>query len=150
VLNELEVLDFGADFNARGGRLTRLPPTPGAKYKVLVPKPDDDGQNIAGIRPLEIRVPTGTHTGWNVRDATSRAPDLCGLSGSYFPLPTTEAERRSRGDTRKSLQERYTDHEGYVKAVRKAADALVQDRFLLEEDATRYVRDAEASSVLRH
>jgi hypothetical protein len=148
-MNELEVLDFGSDFNARGGRLTRLPPARGAKYQVFVPRPDADGQNVAGIRPLEIRVPTGTHTGWNVRDSASRAPDLCGLSGSYFPLPATEAERRAQGDSRKSLQERYTDHDGYVKAVKQAADALVKERFLLEEDARRYVTDAEASRVLR-
>jgi hypothetical protein len=114
-----------------------------------VPKPDMDGQDLAGIRPLEIRVPTGTHTGWNVRDAASRGPDLCGLSGSYFPLPATEAERKSQGDARKSLQERYTDHDGYVKAVKNAADALVQERFLLAEDAARYVREAESSGVLR-
>jgi hypothetical protein len=150
VLNELEVLDFGAEFNARGGRLTRLPPASGAKYQVLLPRSDADGQNVAGIRPLEIRVPTGTHTGWNVRDAASRAPDLCGLSGSYFPLATTAAERQSLGDPRQSLQERYADHDGYVKAVKRAADELVHERFLLEEDARRYVRDAETSSVLRH
>jgi hypothetical protein len=149
VLNELEVLDFGADFTGRGGRLTRLPPTAGATYKIFVPRPDADGQNVAGIRPLEIRVPTGTHTGWNVRDEASRAPDLCGLSGSYFPLPATDAERRSRGDARRSLKERYTDHQGYVSAVKKAARALVVERFLLEEDAIRYVQQAEASPVLR-
>jgi hypothetical protein len=149
VLNELEVLDFGADFSSRGGRLTRLPPAAGPTYKIFVPKPDADGQDVAGIRPLEIRVPTGTHTGWNLRDAASRAPDLCGLSGSYFPLPATDVERRSRGDARQSLRERYTDHQGYVNAVKKAASALVAERFLLEEDAARYVHEAEASRVLR-
>jgi hypothetical protein len=99
---------------------------------------------------LEIRVPTGTHTGWNVRDETSRGPDLCGLSGSYFPLAATAAARQSSGDSRKSLQERYTDHAGYVTAVKNAAAALVRERFLLEEDAARYVREADASSVLRN
>ena len=149
VVNELEVLDFGADFNARGGRLTRFPPAPGAKYRVFVPKSDEDGQNLAGIRPMELRAPTGTHTGWNLRAPTSRGPNLCGLSGSYIPFATTEAERKSSGDERKSLQERYRDHDGYVRAVKKSAETLAEERFILEEDAKRYIRDAETRAVLR-
>jgi hypothetical protein len=148
-LNESEVLDFGPDFNAQGGRLTRLPPAPGPKYKVLVPKPDPDGQDVAGIRPLEIRVPVGTHTGWNVRAEGSGAPNLCGLSGSFIPFATTKAERLASGDSRTSLEERYRDHHGYVKAVERAAKKLVEEGFLVQEDADRFTRDAEASNVLR-
>jgi hypothetical protein len=36
-----------------------------------------------------------------------------------------------------------------VRAVRRAAARLVRDRLLLEEDAERYIADAEASDVLR-
>src|ERR1700693_1024598 len=79
VLNELELLNFGSEFGSEGGRLTLLPPVLGPSYAVLVPKPDEDGQDIAGIRPMEIRVPLGTHTGWNVRAAGFPAADLCGL-----------------------------------------------------------------------
>jgi len=60
VMNELELLDFGPGFNSEGGTLTVLPPVLGPSYKVFVPKPDEDGQDIAGIRPMEIRVPLGT------------------------------------------------------------------------------------------
>lgn len=148
-LNGLETLDFGPELRAVGGRLTQLPPKVGASYQVFVPKPDDDGQSAAGIRPVEVRASTGTHTGWNLRDPAFRGGDLCGLSGSFFPYAATQAEREARGDPRRSLQERYADHKGYVEAVRRAADALVKERFLLEEDAQRSVRDAEASSVLR-
>ena len=147
--NDAQLLDFGPEFNAQGGRLTRLPPAVKATYKVLVPKPDADGQDIAGIRPMEIRVPVGTHTGWNVRAAGSRAPDLCGLSGSFIPFATTKAEREKSGDPRLSLEERYHDHAGYVEAVRKAAGALRAERFLIDEDVERFVREAEASNVLR-
>lgn len=148
-LNGLEALDFGSELRATGGRLTNLPPKVGASYQVFVPKPDADGQSAAGIRPVEIRASTGTHTGWNLRDPASRESDLCGLSGAFFPYATTAAERHTRGDPRMSLQERYTDHAGYVNAVRQAAETLVKERFLLEEDAQRYIREAEASSVLR-
>jgi len=61
----------------------------------------------------------------------------------------TEAERKASGDPRKSLEERYKDHDGYVKAVAKAARKLQKDGFLVEEDVQRFVDEAEASSVLR-
>ena len=52
------------------------------------------------------------------------------------------------GDPRLSLEERYKDHDGYVKAVDAATRKLVQERFLLQEDADRYIRDAKASGML--
>jgi hypothetical protein len=72
-----------------------------------------------------------------------------GLSGSFVPFATTKAERLAAGDARKSLEERYKDHDGYVKDVEHAAKKLMQEGFLLEEDAERFVREAEASNVLR-
>jgi hypothetical protein len=149
VMNELELPDFGFGFNSEGGKLTVLPPHLGPSYKVFVPKPDEDGQDIAGIRPMEIRVPLGTHTGWNVRAPGFRAPNLCSLSGSFIPFANTKAERLASGDPRRSLEERYHTHEGYVAAVKRAAQQLVKERFLIEEDAQRYVNAAEASNVLK-
>jgi Alpha/beta hydrolase domain len=149
MLNELELLDFGPLFDSEGGILTELPPLLGPSYKIFVPKPDPDGLDIAGIRPIEIRVPLGTNTGWNVRALGFRAPNLCGLSGSFVPFATTKTERLSKGDPRKSLQERYKNHDGYVDAVEKAAAELVRERFLLQEDGDRFINDAKASSVLK-
>jgi hypothetical protein len=149
VLNELELLNYGPEFDSEGGRLTVLPPLLGPRYTLLVPKPDEDGLDIAGIRPMEIRAPLGTNTGWNVRAPGFRAPDLCGLSGSYIPFATTEAERLASGDPRRSLEERYGDHAGYVRAVRRAALQLLRQGFLLVEDVERYISDAEDSDVLR-
>jgi Alpha/beta hydrolase domain len=149
VLNELELLNFGPVFDSEGGRLTVLPPLIDPSYQVLVPKPDDDGQDLAGIRPIEIRVPLGTHTGWNLRAPGFRAPNLCSLSGSYIPFATTEAERLANGDPRQSLEERYGDHAGYERAVRRAALQLLRQGFLIQEDADRFISAAEASDVLR-
>ena len=149
VLNELELLNFGPGFGSEGGHLTQLPPSRGAKYEVLVPKTDEDGLNPVGIRPLEIRVPLGTNMGWNVRATSRREGNLCGLSGSFIPFGETKAERMASGDPRASVKERYTDHQGYVNAVRKATEELVREGFLLQEDADRFVRTAEASDVLR-
>lgn len=74
---------------------------------------------------------------------------MCGLSGSYFPFAATKAERQAKGDPRLSLEERYKDHDGFVKAVTKAAKELVGERFMLQEDAERYIKAASGSDVLR-
>jgi len=148
MVNGVELLDFGPGFKPEGGRLTQLPPKIGARYNIYVPKPNEDGLDVAGVRPLEVRVPIGTHTGWNVRKKESRGPNLCELAGSFMPFAVTKEQRTTSGDPRKSLQERYGSHDGYVRAVRDAAKSLVAERFLLEEDAARFVREAESSTVL--
>jgi Alpha/beta hydrolase domain len=148
-LNELELPLFGPTFKSDGGRLAQLPPARGAKYAVFVPQVDKDGLDLAGIRPVEIRAPLGTNMGWNVRAPGRREGNLCGLTGSYIPFAVTKSQRMAAGDPRESLEERYRDHHGYVAAVRKATKELMSEGFLLEEDADRFIRSAEASSVLR-
>ena len=147
--NPLERLDYGPEFNRHGGVITNHPPLASARYPVLVPKADRDGFDLAGIQLVQVRAPLGTTTGWNVRSSASRSTDLCGLSGSYVPLARTAAERTASGDSRKSLEERYRTHDGFVEAVKKAARQLVNERFLDAEDAERYVAAAQASDVLR-
>ena len=149
VLNELDLLDFGPSFGSTGGRLSLLPPLTKSRYAVLVPRPDQDGINVAGIRQLETAVPLATITGWNMRAPGFREGHTCGLSGSYVPFAGTRAERLASGDPRRSLEERYGTHEGYLSAVETAASELVRARLLLREDADRYLREAQASDVLR-
>jgi hypothetical protein len=148
MLNELELLDFGSAFKPEGGRLARVTPALGQRYTILVPKANEDGLDVAGVRPIEIRVPIGTHTGWNVRAKESRGPDLCALDGSFIPFPAAREQRVAAGDPRKSLEERYGSHEGYVSAVREQAKTLVAERFLREEDAERAIREAESRAIL--
>jgi hypothetical protein len=149
VVNELFLPNFGPHFSSAGGSISERPPAMGPHYQVLVPKPDADGLDIGGIRPMEIAAPTATLTGWNVRATGHRRPELCELNGSFIPLPKTKAERVKSGDPRPSLEERYGNHAGYVSAVKAAAEKLVNNRFLLKEDADRYVQAALASDVLK-
>jgi hypothetical protein len=148
VMNELTELQFGPTSDTRGGVQTQLPPARGRKYTALVPRPDEDGVGVDGIRSIFTRAPIGTNAGWNLRPGF-RAPDLCSLAGSYVPFARTQAERLAKGDPRKSLEERYKDHAGFVKAVTQAAKELVTERFMLEEDAATFIRAAEASDILR-
>ena len=114
-----------------------------------MPKPDDDGLDLGGVRTLDIAAPVGTNTGWNLWAAGPKGNDLCGLQGSFFPFARTAAERARTGDPRRSLEERYKDHAGFVTAVEQAAKTLVAERFLLEEDAKTLIATAAASDILR-
>jgi hypothetical protein len=148
VMNTVDVLNFGPDFGPQGGIESVLPPIHGQRYTALVPRPDADGTGMAGIKTMWTRAPIGTNVGWNVR-AGFRAPDLCSLSGSFIPFAKTKAERLANGDSRRSLEERYQSHAGFVKAVTKAANELVKERFLLEEDANAFINAAQTSDVLK-
>jgi hypothetical protein len=66
-----------------------------------------------------------------------------------IPFARTVAERKERNDPRRSLEERYATHEGYVTAVSKAAVRAVADGFLLPEDAYALIDAALGSYVLR-
>jgi len=149
VVNELRLFDYGPTFGPTGGWLTKLPPVRGRQYQVLVPKTDRDGLEIGGVRTVDIAAPVGTNTGWNLIAAGPRGTDLCGLNGAFFPFATTRAERQAAGDPRPSLEERYTDHAGFVKAVEEASNRLVKQRLLLEEDARTLVGIARESAILR-
>ena len=149
VVNELAWLDFGPAFGPAGGYITELPPIQRGSYPVLVPKPDADGVDAIGIRTVDVAVPVGTNTGWNLRAAGARGKDLCGLSGSFFRFADTRAERIASGDPRPSLEERYGDHAGFVDAVRRATVDLIDERLLLDEDAATIIGIATESDILQ-
>ncbi len=149
VQNDLELLVFGPLFGPLGGVLTLQPPLLGARYRQFVPRTDRDGLDLAGVRPMQVRVPLGTSAGWNLRAPGHRPPNLCGLTGSFIPFAQTKADRLASGDPRRSLEERYRDHAGFVRAVEKAARELVRERFLLDVDAQALIAAAQASNVLQ-
>ena len=56
------------------------------------------------------------------------------LIGSTIPFPATRAECEASGDPRPSIEERYPAEEDYLGRVQQAAEALVQQGYLLAED----------------
>ena len=70
-------------------------------------------------------------------------------AGGMVPFARSKAGRLAAGDPRLSLEERYGTHDGYVQAVRRAAQRAQQEGFLLEADAAALIKAAEASRVLR-
>ncbi|WP_324671720.1 alpha/beta hydrolase domain-containing protein [Hymenobacter sp. GOD-10R] len=142
-------LDFGPSLSK--GIITQYPPTIAGwpVYPNFVSKVDADGNEVAGIRLPIVAAPVATTTGWSLRRAGFGENDGCEAAGQYIPFPLTSADRLATHDLRRSVQERYRTHAGYVEAVTKVAKQLVKQRFLLEQDAQKYILEAEASSVLK-
>jgi hypothetical protein len=140
--NQGDRLDFGN--NWRQGMLTIQPPKVGKPFPVLVPQVDADGNERDGVRLPQITVPLATYTGWNLRDPSIGAPDQrVAFEASYLPFPKTAADREKSGDPRKPIAERYAGREDYVARVARAVDALVKQRWILEEDRAQLLRRGE-------
>ena len=138
--NVRELFDYGPEFER--GIISRVPPVPtGRAYVTLVPKTDQDGIDIAGIKLPDIAVPIGTYTGWNPLAQASK--DESSAMGSFIPFALTRAERVASSDPRLSLEERYGTHGRYVELVRQASERLVAERLILQEDAEAFVKLAE-------
>jgi hypothetical protein len=150
-INPLYDYDFGAGFhyNDLSGVIAMEPPAIKQVLVSLVPKVDADGNETTGVASVLHQAPLGTYVGWNVFAEGYSKGRNCGLVGGYIPFAKTKEERTAAGDPRPSLEERYHNHAGYVAVVQTAAKKLVEQRFLLADDADRLVREAEASDVLR-
>ncbi len=142
--------DFGREFlyGDVSGTMARVPPAIKQVIPMLVPRVNADGNEMAGIPSVQLLVPLGTYTGWNVQAKGFGAGGFCGLSGGFIPFAETKTERMASGDPRPSLEERYSDHTGFVARIRNAVAKQVADGWLFPEDGSRIIADAKASDVL--
>ncbi|HEY6199070.1 MAG TPA: alpha/beta hydrolase domain-containing protein, partial [Candidatus Binatia bacterium] len=120
----------------------------GTEHRVYVPKVDADGNEIAGVRSVDVQVPIATYSGWNLRAKGYMEDELCYLVGSYIPFAKTKEERMKTGDPRLSLEERYKDSADYVEKLASAARTLIEERFLLPEDAARIISGAKKNGAV--
>ena len=118
-------------------------------YRALVARVGSDGNELAGIRLPDIAEPLATYTGWNLYKAPFTEGELCDRDGSYSPLPATRVERAATGDPRPSLEERYGSHANYSLKLEAAVRNLVKERFLLVEDAARYIKAGKEDAVVK-
>ena len=131
-------LDLGP---GEGDGVGRYPAEPtGDPYPCTVSAVDDDGNEVAGIRLPDVSVPLATHTGWNPRHTDTGAPhEILEYVGSTVPFAVDETARAASGDPRPSIAERYADKDAFLGRVEAAAQDLVAQRHLLEEDVPRCV-----------
>jgi hypothetical protein len=108
-----------------------LPVSLGEPYPSYVSRVDRDLNEVAGIRLPDLTVPVASHTGWNPRDPeTGGGGQNVDMMGSTIVLPRVG----SIDDPRRPATARYRDRDDYVALVRAAAESLVGQRHLLDED----------------
>ncbi len=110
----------------------------------LVPQVDADGNEVAGVRTAESRVPLATYTGWNFRNQASGGTNLLvSLLGSRIPFPKTAAEASATKDPRTPVAERYPSREAYLAKAQAVCDELVKGGYLLIGDVPQVMRRME-------
>jgi hypothetical protein len=62
------------------------------------------------------------------------AEQLLVFAGATLPFAKTRRERGGAGDPRPAIEERYASRDDYLARVRAAAQALVKDGYMLDED----------------
>jgi hypothetical protein len=135
-------LDFGPEWSR--GIVVFEPPHVGKPYAGLVPAVDENGNARAGIRLPAVQVPVATYAGWNYRAPGLGSSDqFLGEAGSMYPFAATRS-RRANGDSRRSLEERYTNREQYLENIATAGKQLIGERLMLPEDLPGVVEQAGA------
>ena len=118
-------------------------------YPAYAPTVDADGNEIAGIRTPDIHCPIATYTGWTLYKGIYGTGILIRNAGSAIPFAKTKADRLASGDPRLSLEERYKDHDKYVKCVAQWAQHLAKQRYILPAEVDNYIQRAEDSNILK-
>jgi len=141
VMNSMLDYDYGPQFNYLDGSglITVVPPVVKQVIPTYAVKVDADGNEIAGLRSVLQRMPLGTYTGWNPIASGIFKGQEQNLAGGYLPFAKTKAERVTKGDPRRSIEERYPNLWGYFYDAMQVANKLVADRYLLPEDAQRQI-----------
>ncbi len=111
-------------------------------YRPLVCRVDADGNEVAGIRLPDVAVPLATLTGWNAYRPPYPAGEIADRDGSCLAFAPDEVARQACGDPRPSIARRYRDRDDYVRRVRAAAQALVDERLMLPDDADACIERA--------
>jgi hypothetical protein len=150
MVNPVLDYDLGPSFNPVDGSgvVTNLPPAIKHVINMKVPRVDADGNELGGVPVVLREAPLGTYLGWNITASGFFKGMECNYGGGMIPFAKTKAERVANGDPRLSLEERYTDHAGYVAAVRRAAKNAMAKGFLLQNDADALIAQAQVSNVL--
>jgi hypothetical protein len=119
-------------------------PTHLPKAIIEIPKRDDDGNAIGGVRLPDMQVPLGINARQN--PPLSRQ---CLLIGAYVAFPRTQAEADAAHDPHRPVLERYKTRNEYVNLIRAAARNLEREGFLLPDDAAIIIHSAAENPLWR-
>jgi hypothetical protein len=120
------------------GVVTKQPPELGQAFPALVSQVDSIGNEIGGVRNVEIRVPMATYAPWSLRIGLPGPQDeISDFRGMTIPLSRNAEEQNRVGDTRPPLSSLYPSRGAFLAETEAAARELVGDGFLLSEDMAR-------------
>jgi hypothetical protein len=146
------VYNFGpeVDYEQQTGIPTIQPPIIQEVLTEYVPRVNSDGnEDVGSVSSVLFQAPLGSYVGWNIiPPGDFYAGQQVQLVGGFWPFQETKEDRMAAGDPRRSLEERYGSHAGYVCVVTAAANNAVAQRFLLQSDAQILIAGATASNVL--
>ena len=135
--------DYGSRFESQG-IVDQQPPDLGVPFPTRVPQVDGLGNELGGVRLLELRVPVATYAPWNLRLGMPGGVDeLRDFTGTWIPLAPSPESAEVLGDPRPSLPELYGSKDDYLRRARAGARDLVLEGFLLSEDVPRVLTRAE-------
>jgi hypothetical protein len=131
-------LDFGPNFRSEGVA-TIEPPTRKGAFGVRVPRLNEFGNEVGGLRLPELHAPLATYTGWNFPDVQTPARnEAIAFIGSFFPLraaaPGPGAPPSAREDKRPTIEDTYLTQSRYTEQYRTALETLISQRYLLQRD----------------
>ncbi len=144
------------DHSEASGNPTNAPPPILHVIKTLVPLVDKDGNEMGGVPTVQNDAPLGTYLGWNITAGPGdvgyqgrpfHKGQVCNYTGGMVPFFKKKADRLAAGDPRKSLEERYVTHAGYVAAVTAAANNAFTKGYLLAADRDALIAQAVGSDV---
>lgn len=141
VVHQPDRLDFGPRWSQ--GIVDREPPALSKPFPVLVPQVDSLGNELGGMRSIELEAPLASYLSWNLRRGQpGDTTELSRILGSYLALPLDPQARAAARDPRPAITALYPSRDAYLGRVRRVADDLVTRRMLLRDDVDRAVRRA--------
>jgi len=134
-------LAYAADYGPRWqqGIIDHQPPRLRRAYPSLVPQLDVIGNELGGIRPLEIQVPLASYFSWNLRYGLSQADELADFFGQYLPL-AAQRKQRPISDLRPAIDQLYRDRADYRFRVQSALHRLTDQGLILTEEHARIMQ----------
>ncbi|MCZ6693362.1 MAG: alpha/beta hydrolase domain-containing protein [Bacteroidetes bacterium] len=126
-------VDYGPQWNQ--GIIDFQPPVMGEAFVPLVSQVDEYGNEIGGIRNVEIVVPLATYTPWNLRTGLpGNQMELTDFRGTFIPFPKNEIQKQNFSDSRPAVNQLYGSKSEYLQKVKSATESLIQQGFVLERD----------------
>jgi len=149
VIHTAHRVDYGPQW--QDGIINKQPPKVGEPFTSKVSQLDEKGNEKAGIRNVEIRVPLATYLPWSKRyDKPANTGEIDDFRGLFVPLPLTERSAQMKNDGRPSVQELYQSKDDYMNEVKRAIRVLQYEKFLLEEDVDMVRQRAEELWIWIH